>query len=350
MNKLIPNLLALVNLIKIPRTFSWETVIRLSILFWIVAFLLGGLTGNLRLHNIFSFLGCLVILCGYAWFTVENPLIVQGFSLSTWILVEVICLFMASLQPKLARLIWMIWPALSATFAAWPEFIAAEWKLIKLKNEQGFKLLIWLLIHLVISCWINFSLIIQDWVLQYPSLLADDLSQSDFVVKFQPFSRPTTGGERVLNAMEQQLKTKLDGKLWVVAENWLKDTNQLKKLLPQAKQRISGVKEKDLWKFRTKVAAQKTGYNLSMIAEWLGPSSNPHGYLLTKVCQVNPVTRQPTPVNNNLRRVRRKNNAQVATIPQVRIIAKPVKIAHVQCQSVSKEIIEKNQQKKSPKL
>ncbi|XWK88958.1 MAG: DUF5357 family protein [Phormidium sp.] len=343
MNKFIQKLLALVNLIKIPRTFSWQTVICLSIIFGIVAFLLGGLTGNLRLHNIFSFFGCLLILCGYAWFTIENPLIVQGFSLSTWVLVKVICLFMASLQPKIAPVIWMIWPALSATFAAWPEFIAAERKLKKLKNEQRFKLLIWLLSHFVISCWINFSLIIQDWVLQYPSLLADDLSQSNFVVKIQPFSRPTTGGERVLNAMEQQLKTKLDGKLWVVAENWLKDTNQLEKLQNQAKQTISRVKEKNLWKFRTKVAAQKTGYNLSMIAEWQGPSSHPQGYLLKKVCQVNPVTRQPTPLNSNLRRKRRKNNARVATTPQVTIPAKPVKIANIQCQSLSKQIIEKNQ-------
>lgn len=350
MNKLIEKFLRLANLIISPRSFSWKTLILFGLFFWIMALVFGGLIGNLRLQNIFSFWGCLVIVCGYAWFTVENPLIVQGFSLSTWILVEVLCLFLASLQPKNIQVIWMIAPVLSAIFAAWPEFMAAERNLKNLKNEQRFKLLIWLLIHLVISSWINFYLMIQYWVKEYPSLLADDLSQSDFVVKIQPFSRPTTGGEKVLNAMERQLKIQVDGKLWMVAENWLKNVNQLEKLQNQAKQRISRVQEKNLWKFRTKVTAQKTGYNLLMIAEWQGPSSHPQGYLLKKVCQVNPVTRQPTPVNSNLRRERRKNNASAATTPQVKITAKPVKVANVQCQSVSKEIIEKNQLRTSPKL
>lgn len=350
MTKLLQSFARLINLIKPPRTFSWQTVILISIFFWVISFLVGLGCDNLRLQNIFSSLGCLAVIFGVGWFSLENPIIVQGFSLSTWIWVELVCLFVASWWLYLAPFIWMIWPALSAIFAAWPEFFIVRMKIKNLVNEQRFKLLIWILSHLVISCWIQFSLVIQDWVLQYPSLLADDLSQSDFVVKIQPFYRPISGGERVFNAMERQLKIQIDGKLWVVVESWLKNTNQREKLLAEAKKQISGVAEKHLWNFRTEVTAQKTGYNLLMIAEWQGPSYNPQGYLLKKVCQVNAVTRQPTPIKAKVRRIRKNNNARVATTPQVRITAKPVKVANIQCQSVTKQIIEQNQVKNSPKL
>ncbi|MFB2836801.1 DUF5357 family protein [Floridanema evergladense] len=336
MNKLIDNFLGLITLIKPPQTFSWQTLIYTSIFFWIIALLLGILTGNAKLQDTFSLLGCVIIISGYAWFTVERPFIVQGFSLSAWILVGVICLFITSVQPKFASFIWIVWPVLSAIVAAWPEFIAAGRKLNNLRNEQRFKLLIWFLIHLIFSCWIQFSLIIQGWILQYPSLLADDLSQSDFVVTIKSFSRPVTEGEKVLEAMERQLKTKLEGKSWVIAENWFRDTNQLEKLQNQAKQTLSKIEEKNLWKFNAKITDQKTGYNLLMVAEWQGPSSNPQGYLLKKVCQVNSVTRQPAPVNTKLRRERRNNNARVATASQVKITTIPVKVAKIQCQPVIK--------------
>ncbi|MGA9379438.1 MAG: DUF5357 family protein, partial [Phormidium sp.] len=320
----------------------------------------------------------------FGWFGFKNPLIVHGFSLSTWIFVELICLFAATLWLDFASFILIIWPALSAIIAAWPEFIAANKNLKNLSNEKRLKLLIWILFHLVISCWLNFSLIIQYWVSEYPSLLADDLSQSDFVVKIQPFSPPVTEGEKILKTMERQLKTQIDGKIWVVAESWLKDTNQREELLSEAKKQISGLAENDLWKLRIEVAAQKTGYNLSMIAEWQGPSSNPQGYLLKKVCQVRAglsrysvgvvrsmekptLTQQPTPSNTKVRRVRTNNNARVAKTVGTGLIrpslypinslnkptlatAKPVKVANVQCQSVTKQIIGRNQLKTSPKL
>lgn len=366
MNDLIKGFVETINLIKPSRTFSWQTTILISIIIWIIAgfFWLGG---DLILQNTFAILGSIVLIIGFGWFTFENPLIAHGYSFSAWILVELICLFLASLLSGIAPFILMVWPVLSAIVAAWPEFLEADRKLTNLSSDKRLKLLIWILLHLIISCWINFSLIIQYWILQYPSLLADDFSQSDFVVKIQPFFRPTTEGERAINSMEQQLKSQINGKPWTVVENWLDNTNNREKLLTQAKETIVGVKEKDLWKFRINVAAQKTGYNLSMIAEWLGPSYNLQGYLLKKDCQVNPVTRQPNPAKTNLRRVRRNNNARVTRTVKTGLLkpspnsitslnqsatntAKPVKVANVQCQSVMKQIIGQNQVKDSPKL
>ncbi|OKH33044.1 hypothetical protein NIES2119_24420 [[Phormidium ambiguum] IAM M-71] len=350
----------IINLFK-PSRFSWQTVIIISIAIWIVAGFF-WLNGNLILQNRFAILGSVIVIIGFGWFTFENPLIIRGYSLSTWILVELICLFLASLLPELAPFILMLWPALSAIAAAWPEFIAADKKVKNLTSEKRLKLIIWLLFHLIISCWINFSLIIQDWISQYPSLLADNFSQSDFVIKIQPFSPSITEGEKVVNVMEQYLKNQINFKPWTLAENWLKNPNQQKKMLTQAKEAMIVVKEKDLWKFRTTVTAQKTGYNLSMIAEWLGPSYHPQGYLLKKDCQVSPVTQQPNPNNSNLRRSRRTNTRVMKTTgtglnkpsPNVNkptmTTAKPIKVANVQCQSVTKQIIEQNQPKSSPKL
>lgn len=365
MNNFIKGFPQTINLIKQYR-FSWQTVILISIVIWIIAGFF-WLNGNLILQNRFSILGSVIVIIGFGWFTWENPLIIHGYSLSTWILVELICLFAASLLPEIAPFILMIWPVLSAMSAAWPEFKPANKKLINLATEKRLKLLIWLLFHLIVSCWINFSFIIQDWISQYPSLLADNLSKSDFVIKIPPFSRSVTEGEKVLNIMEQQLKKQINRKPWTIAEKWLKNPKKQEKLLTQVKEAMVVVKEKDLWKFRTTVAAQKTGYNLSMIAEWLGPSHNPQGYLQRKDCQVIPITQQPTPTNTNLRRFRRNNNARVTKTLESSLIrpspepkkslnklvlttAQPGKIADVQCQSVTKQIIEPKPSKSSPKL
>jgi len=365
MNNLIKGFSQTINLIKQSR-FSWRTIILISIGIWVIAGFF-WLNGNLILQNRFAILGSVIVIIGFGWFTWENPLIIHGYSMSTWILVELICLFAASVLPEIARFILMIWPALSGIAAAWPEFNLANRNIVNLATEKRLKLLIWILFHLIVSCWINFCLIIQDWVSQYPSLLADNFSQSDFVVKFQPFSRSVTEGEKVLNEMEQQLKNQINCKAWTTAQNWLNNPKNREKLLTQAKEGMVVAKEKDLWKFRTTVAAQKTGYNLSMIAEWLGPSYNPQGYLLRKDCQVIPVTQKPTPTNTSLRRLRRNNNPKVATTLESRLIrqfpdrknslnkptritGKPVKLANVQCQSVTKKIIESKQSKTSPKL
>lgn len=348
MNKFIQRFLLLINFIKSSSELGWKLIVLIGIVFWIIAFSVGFLSEELRWNSL-SILSYVLIVCSFGLFTLKNPLIIEGLSLSTWILVGLICLFVASLWRDIATFIWMILPPLSAIIAAWPEFIGAGKKLENLRNEQRFKLLIWLLLHLIISCWINFNLIIQDWVQQYPSLLADNLSQSDFLVKIQPFSLPVTEGEKALNTMERQLNSQINGKPWSVAETWLNNPSQQEKLLAEAKKQISKVPEKKFWNFRTEVNPQKTGYNFLMIAEWHGPSYNPQGYLLKKVCQVNSITQQPTPANTNLRRVRR-NNAKVATTPQGTVTAKPVKIAKLKCQSVTKQIIGQNQVKSSPRL
>ncbi|MFB2938646.1 DUF5357 family protein [Aerosakkonemataceae cyanobacterium BLCC-F154] len=352
MNKIIQiieKISALIIFIKSFGKLGWKIIIGLGILFWIIAFSIGLLAEDLR-FNLFSILIYFVVVAIFAFFTLKNPLITVGVSLSTWMLVGLICLFVASLWQNIAPLIWLLMPPLSAIIAAWPSFLAADKKLKNLKNQQRFQLLIWVFIHLIVSCWINLSLIIQDWVQQYPSLLADNFTQSDFIVKIQPFSRPITEGEKVLNFMERQLKSQIDGKPWQVAETWLNNTNEIEKLLKEAKKEISGIPENKFWKFSTEVNTQKTGYNLVMIAEWQGPSYDPQGYLLKQVCQVNSETRQPTPANTNLRRVRRGNNTRVATTPERKVTAKPVKIANLECQSVSKQIIGQNRVKSSPRL
>jgi hypothetical protein len=358
MNRLNQNFVRLINFIKPPRTFSWQTLILVSILLWILALLFGYVGNNLTLHNFFSFLGCALVITGFAAFSLENPIIVQGFSLSAWIWGLSLCLFVASLNPKLAGFAWMIWPVLSAIFATWPELLAVKRKVKNLSSEKRLRLLIWLLCHLVVSCWIQFSLIIQNWVLQYPSLLADNLSQSNYVVKIQPFSLPNTGGELVLEAMERQITAQINGKPWAEVEAWLNDPIKVKKLEDEAKKQIERVKEKDMWKFSTKVSRQKTGYNLLIIAEWQGPSYNSEGYLLKKLCQANSVNQQPTSTNTNRRQVTRRevsalsrtNNRTKAPTAQVIPTVNTLKVAAVQCQAVTQEIVKPTQPQNTPSI
>lgn len=334
----------LIILLRPPRVLGWRSLFYLSIIAWLMALLAGGVLKNPSLQNRISFWGCLLLLIAYGWFAIEKPFRFQGFSLTSWIMGVFLCMFLASLNNKTAPIVWFICPPLSATLAAWPELVDEKRKFKIPSPEVRAKLLIWFFSHLVVSCWIQFNTIIQNWLQQYPSLLTEDFSKSAIVVKIQYLSIPTNQGVVVLEQMEKQIETQINGKPWDKAEALQKNTKERKKLKDQAIKQMPNVKEKAMWKIvEPKVSGSKSGYNLELVAQWRGPGSNPTGYDLKKLCQVNSAYKQPTSSTPNRRNLRKSNSSCKGCAGDAgSAVKKQAKIAQVKCGSVSKQILQQS--------
>jgi len=333
MNLLRKSLSWLLNFLKQEPTFNWRSLIKISIYIWAIALLFNVLGFNNRWQNNIAYLGCIILIIAFVWFSKENPLTLYGFSLSYWILVLLISSLIASFNRKIAPWLWIIWPPLSAVFAALPEWEKAERKWKYVTVDVRLKLLIWILIHLLVSCWIGFSLVIQDWLYQYPSLLADNFNNSNFVVKIQLNYHSTTVGAIVLNSMEQQLKAELTCKPWSETELWLGNTTNKNQLVNQAIKKVG--LEKKMWKIKPDLFAKKTGYNLLMSAQWLGPTSQSTAYHLKKVCEINQVLPQSVKIKSDA--CPKPKAAKDAASIQTKSNSSAIKITEVNCQAVTKE-------------
>lgn len=134
--------------------------------------------------NIEIIAGCAVIFIaiGLWFYTKEKPLKLLGISVNNWAMSILICLLLFKLLPG-ADWVWICCPPLAATFAAIPEFMESKNKLQVPAPAARQKLVILFLSYLVLSCWINFGLTIQEWLENDPSLMQQDFSESAFVVK-----------------------------------------------------------------------------------------------------------------------------------------------------------------------
>ena len=157
--------------------------------------------------------------------------------------------------------------------------------------EKRQKMIVVFLSHVVISCWFQFYYVLQDWLQQYPSLLADDLRRSAFVVKL-PASEPAISrGTLILNSLETKLSEELDNKPWSEIERWLQDReNKLKLAVQESQKELANLEEDALWQFTSKVSSSESGYNLQLIAIWQGPRSQPEMFSIEKLCKINQVS------------------------------------------------------------
>ncbi|MGK7900124.1 MAG: DUF5357 family protein [Hormoscilla sp.] len=119
---------------------------------------------------------------GLWYYTKEKPLNILGISVNSWVMSILICLLAFNMLPE-ASWVWIYCPPLAAAIAAIPEFMESKNKLKIPAPAARQKLVILFLGYLVISCWINFGLTIQEWLENDPSLMQRDFRDSAFVVK-----------------------------------------------------------------------------------------------------------------------------------------------------------------------
>ena len=287
LSKILSQLLAQVlpqlrTILKPAKIFSWHTLTLIGIVLAVASFFV------LAFQPILVVLSGLFLIGGVAWYTTKEPLTIQGISLGSWITGGLISLFLFGIwgNPALIPLAIILWPILSAFVAAVPEFWHEGLKLKTPAPEVRINLVIFLLIHLVLSCWLVFIFTVQGWVQQYPSLRADNLSNSSFVNAINFQSNPTPRGAFILNSVEDRLKAQIDGKIWPEVERWLLNANDRIVKISQDVVAAQRVEEDSLWQIGSNISSRESGYNLDLLANWRGPSSRPEGYHLEKSCQL----------------------------------------------------------------
>ncbi len=291
-----------------PKAYSWQTFIYLSVFSCVLSFLAVG-----YVKNLIAFLGWLFLIAGTAWYTTDDPLRVPGTfmpvgAVITGFLVSVFAF--GNPEEVITPRTIILWPTISAIITALPDFIeGTDTKTTaKLpKPEVREKIIILVASCMLISCWIQFYFLMDNWLTQYPSLLTDNFARSTFVLRIaEPETADRTqpeieikeevqqipeNGVVILDALQIRVEQELNKTPWSQVERWLLEaTQKVNELGKQViNEKLGEFEERKLWRVETRVTNIKSGYQLDLLSIWTGPSSDPKGYYLQKSCRIEPI-------------------------------------------------------------
>jgi hypothetical protein len=277
-----------------PKAFSWQTLILLSVFSCLMAALANDL-----IRDLLATCGWIFLIFGVGWFTTESPIYLGGLSLGPWITGILVSIFLfGEWLDERPSLLFVSWPLISAAIASLGEFIQSGPRFKNPAPAGRQRLVILFLSNLIISCWFQLYFVIQGWIDIYPSLLANDFNQSNFVVRLGiPTSEPPTG-VLILNQAEALLRADLEPLSRPEVERWLLNLKQQPTDFQNAvMQQLPPSEENALWQLQAQVLPDQPDYTLQMLALWQGPSSDLAGHYLTKTCRINqPENPTSTPV------------------------------------------------------
>ncbi|MBN3879976.1 MULTISPECIES: septal junction protein FraD [unclassified Nostoc] len=275
-----------------PKAYSWQTFIYLSVFSWILSYCATG-----YIKDIIAFFGWLFLIAGTAWYTTEDPLRVPGTfmpvgAVITGFLVSVFAF--GDQRDVITPRTIVFWPTISALITAIPEFIEgndtdAKARIPKPQDRQ--RIIILVASSMLLSCWIQFHFVTDNWLRQYPSLQADTFKHSTFIVRTEAAVKIPQNGVVILEKLQPMVVEQIAERPWSEVEKWLLDAKQRVGNLGRGviQKNLSKYEEKELWRIEPRVANTKSGYILDLLSIWIGPSSNPRGYYLKKSCRIEPV-------------------------------------------------------------
>ncbi|MEH2039791.1 septal junction protein FraD [Nostoc sp.] len=283
-----------------PKAYSWQTFIYMSVFSWIVSYFATG-----YIKDIIAFFGWLFLIAGTAWYTTEDPLRVPGTfmpvgAVITGFLVSVFAF--GDQRDVITPRTIVFWPTISALITAIPEFIEgndtdAKARIPKPQDRQ--RIIILVASSMLLSCWIQFHFVTDNWLRQYPSLQADTFKHSTFIVRTEAAVKIPQNGVVILEKVQPIVVEQIAERPWSEVEKWLLDAKQRVGNLGREiiKKNLSKYQEKELWRVEPRVTNTKSGYILDLLSIWIGPSSNPRGYYLKKSCRIEPVATAINPEN-----------------------------------------------------
>ena len=275
-----------------PKAYSWQTFIYLSVFSWVVSYFAIG-----YIKDIIAFFGWLFLIAGTAWYTTEDPLRVPGTfmpvgAVITGFLVSVFAF--GNQQDVITPRTVVFWPTISAIITAIPEFVEgndtdAKARIPKPEDRQ--RIIVLVASSMLLSCWIQFYFVMDNWFQQYPSLQADTFKSSTIVVRTEERVKIPRNGAIILEKLQPIVVVEIADRPWSEVEKWLIDAKQRLGTLGREviQKNLAKYEEKDLWLVEPRVANTKSGYILDLLSIWIGPSSNPQGYYLKKSCRIEPV-------------------------------------------------------------
>ncbi|MDZ8105885.1 MAG: septal junction protein FraD [Nostoc sp. DedQUE12a] len=275
-----------------PRAYSWQTFIYLSVFSWVISYFAIG-----YIKDIIAFFGWLFLISGTAWYTTQDPLRVPGTfmpvgAVITGFLVSVFAF--GNQRDVVTPTTIVFWPTISALITAIPEFIEGSDTDAKAqipKPEDRQKIIILVASSMLLSCWLQFYFVVDNWLEEYPSLQADTFKTSTFVVRNEEPAKAPPNGILILDRLQPIVEEQIAETPWSEVEKWLLDAKQRVGSLGRKviQKNLGKYEEKELWLVEPRVSNTKSGYILDLLSIWIGPSSNPRGYYLKKSCRIEPV-------------------------------------------------------------
>ncbi|HEY9628475.1 MAG TPA: DUF5357 family protein [Coleofasciculaceae cyanobacterium] len=275
------------------KPFSWQVALLLSLFSWFTYLLIR----DPAVRQFVSLFGWFFLIIGTEWALIKQTVKIPGMELKIkygpWITgaIASCALWSNNILIQDAAGAFQAWPLLSVGFAAFPRFIKPGLTFKRPDADARRDLVILMLIGLVLSCWFRFHFLLQDFLRNYPSLAADNMNRSAFVVRFNPNSVPTSGGVAILDTAEAIVRSELNKRSWSDARRWLNNFPAQapllnSQILSTAYQSAPSMKETNLWRFNAQFSPSIPTNLLQMQAAWLGPSSQPGGYVLQKACSI----------------------------------------------------------------
>lgn len=298
----------------IPQ-FSGTTALLLGIFSWLVYLLIQEPAAK----ELVALTGWFFIIVGTDWVlykkTVEIPLLGLKITYGPWLTGALLSFALYSnrffIQDVPTALV--SWPLLSGIIAAIPFILKTGPKIKKFDDFILFErqyLVLLALISILLSCWIQFHFVLDNLLVQYPSLLADtNIDKSAFIVRLTP--PPVSKGVNILETAEAMIRDELRrgelrGRSWADGQRFLRNVQTPNSsihpriLAPVIAQKVfggtPGIEEAPLWAYNAEFApsnidnapgSQSPWYGaLILQALWRGPSSQPNGYTLKKTCRV----------------------------------------------------------------
>jgi drug/metabolite transporter superfamily protein YnfA len=309
--------------VRPPSAFSWETLILLSVFSYYMSVLSTDFVRNLLAN-----FGWIFLIFGVFWGTTAAGQLrigykdkqKDGFPLSPWITGALVSVYIfGGPTGEVGREALIYWPVISAIIAALPDFLGERFTLKAPPLQKRQNLVVLFGTQILLSCWLQFYFVIQNWLVQYPSLVADDFHQSAFVVKWEsPLSPPAPRGALILESMEPKLRDQLNARPWSEVERSLLPKERQKlinAIAQQTKQQISPIQEDNLWQVTSNVSSRGSGYNLELRTSWQGPRSERLGdYSLTKSCQINQVYRQANAATKPINTTQASRSAPISQV------------------------------------
>jgi hypothetical protein len=316
-----------------PRWDSWQTLMLMSGF----SALLASLATNWT-QRIISSCGWIWLILSVWWlvYLYKKPLTIGFLFVGPWILSALIGLFLSSNLPMLPpSALLILWAPTSAAIAILPNFIQSnsqtkepEWAVPAINKRQG--LLLTVLMHLLIACWVQFYFLLQTWLTAYPSLQAEELGRSNFVINARPTAR--SRGREVLQLTEIALKETLKDKQWPEVERWLLETNRsITQLQEQVQKRLSQqaiqYPEDPWWRLTGEVTGGE--YDLALRAYLQRPNTQRAGHHVSMLCHITPKTIALPPEKLALKPQDIDLKAMTKNLPRIQ------RIADVECEAPS---------------
>jgi hypothetical protein len=274
--------------------FAWQTVIYMSLFSWLMSLLARALGLYPFTISLLATLSWIFLALGVGWALENNRVRLFGIPVAPWVSGAILCLFMFGswggewFQPAL-----IAWPLVSYLVMAVPSLISWDFRPKVPTPAVRQKLILVFFLSLLLSSWFQFYFRIQTWVRYYPSVMADNFSQSAFVYRLPGRTPPVSTGVTYLTVAESIMRDQLHGKPWTTVERWLLNREgQRQALQRQVHDRMAAQPslEQSLWQVDFQPRTSGEGYAIQLWAIWSGPAAEADSYYLEKSCLLMPVT------------------------------------------------------------